>query len=264
MSETLPTPERPPNPEFHEKLKAAFNLAERRADYVGAISPTPEDFALAGWDSEATSSFQQQYEQMEAAGLKPQVILTMHLPLAPKSADDSLNFRTLFTNMTADKTIPNRPLKNRQDDNKGDGPGLWVDSDVYNETVSSQLYQQEIDLIKQTAEQGNGHYVEIGGIIYTLSIIPGTDRPQDLGTSHTANQGRHSTPSQLLTQNIDRLLQGEPPVDSQTCTWAYGTFEDGARAVVVDWSPEYGQVYVSWVHVGYSDGSLGARLSVRG
>jgi hypothetical protein len=250
------------NPELQTGVKTAFAHLERRAGYIGVKNlPSPEAFVNAGFD---VTRYQAEYEQMKAEGEKPQVNLVMHLPLAPQRTGYKLNYRTMLAEMTADRTIPNNPLQLFADNNKGEGPGLWVNSNIYNET-NSQLYQQEIDLIKSEAAQGNCHYAEIDGIIYTLGLISGTDEPQKLNTTYTANQDSHSTISDLLTLGIDHILEGKTPVDEDTYTWAYGTYgNEGSHAANVDWYSGDGRFDVGGRDASASYGRLGSRRRVWG
>jgi hypothetical protein len=255
---------------FGQSLDSSIELFSR---FVLLAPPSMEQFIAAGTDF---NRLVDTIEHLESKGREAAILFTPIMPLALGS--NSLNvlknqrsFRNLYKQLTEDKTIPNNPLKNYEDNGEGEGPGLWVDSEVYQ--LSQELYDQELHIAQNSQ---NTHYVEQDDMLWTVSVVDATPKPSLLNLDHEASldaiqaeypDAEHISLSQYLTLQAIRLQDGQPPIDGSTWSWTNQTFtgNDGsARAVCVNWYSDVGQVSVNWGGVGDRSSSLGARLSVWG
>ena len=173
----------------------------------------------------------ERFQDMKSKDLEPQVLITPQL-----SKQDTIS---LFSDRT-------------KDDNVLRQGGLWV-NDKITDTIWDELNVPHANQPTLTTPDGT---------VWTVTLISGTQKPQNPKTSHDDLAARNIpllTISQYTRLQLGNIQEGRPPVDSKTQTWLSGTFNAGAAAPCGYWYPGYGQVSVSWFDVGFRGGFLGSR-----
>jgi len=222
-------------PEMRERIQQAFSSHEQLFARIGHELPTPADFAQERPD--VYLALAEAYTSLEAAGQEPAIVISpLDLP--------QQELVVLAENLTSDPTIPHNPLKAQND-----GHGLWL-SDWYQEH-----YQELQDQAKDYLEQLGATITRQDGLDYTLSVLPATDQPQDLGKTYNDIDGQTCTADQYQTLQFVRVQQGLPPLDQKNSTWLHGRLDDLSPRG--NFGPDLGQVSAY-------DGGSGNRYSVRG
>lgn len=173
----------------------------------------------------------ERFQDMESKDLEPQVLITPQL-----SKQDTIS---LFSDRT-------------KDDNVLRQGGLWV-NDKITDTIWDELNVPGANQPTLTTPDGT---------VWTVTLISGTQKPQNPKTSHDDLAARNIpllTISQYTRLQLGNIQEGRPPVDGNTWTWLSGTFSAGAAAPCGRWLPGVGQMYVDWNGVGGRGGSLGSR-----
>ena len=173
----------------------------------------------------------ERFQDMKSKDLEPQVLITPQL-----SKQDTIS---LFSDRT-------------KDDNVLRQGGLWVNDNI-TDTIWDELNVPGANQPTLTTPDGT---------VWTVTLISGTQKPQNPKTSHDDLAARNIpllTISQYTRLQLGNIQEGRPPVDSKTQTWLSGTFNAGAAAPCGYWYPGYGQVSVSWFDVGFRGGFLGSR-----
>jgi hypothetical protein len=254
------------------ETRAKFEIAERTYaelwERIGLTLPPLAEFAAAGVD---IVQLAQTFEQMERDNLEPRIVISKPMPLAPDDSGSGDSWRELYAQLTKasiDGRLPNPRLKNYEDNGKGDGPGLYVNSDVYEQ--SQLILEQEIKRIEAGRTGSTIHPVDdSSNSPWTIAILPGTIKPQQPGIRHATNQGRHVSLSQYLALQAALIQTGEPPIDDKVdktyfWSWMNETLSEGSWALCAEWYPDFRQVYVDGCGVGDPNADVGARFAVWG
>ena len=237
------------NAETKAAFERAFELSEKLAGYIDLSTPTPEDMAEAGVDYAYLAG---EYERMKAAGLEPHIVLAPHGLGLQK-------WHTIFTKATADKTIPDNPLRAQSD-----GDGLWV-----SEGASANWHAFD-RASKGTTTPGQAELPSVtthnagGTASWTIRIIPGKQIPDSLNQSYitTVAAGvQHQTVPEMLTDKLTTIMAGGIPSDKSHYSWC-DSHGSGAAAPQGFWNFDDGRVSVVWDVVVYRYGGLGSRPPV--
>lgn len=205
------------------------------------------------------------YRSYESLGLQPEVVASLEgQPLG--------YWQNLFSRLRQwQDTHVDNPAHKLQ--NRTDGDGLYVNDEVANNW----------DELAETTKPR-----------WTISVVPGTSKPQVVNVDHGGKDGENKVPQELidilqvqdptsglkvlahptiesyLTIQALRIKNGLDPLDPQTWSWLAGTFMRGADENVQQaapfgrWSPGGGRVRLGWHTAVRRDGGLGARPAVRG
>ena len=251
--------ERVTNLEIRERIEKSYELTTKMArEYLDLDEiPTPEDMAASGVDHAWLAD---EYKRMEVEGLQPRFILAPH-GLGLGNTDSGHGWRRGFSKVRQDISIPNNPLKQQPD-----GDGLWVNDDaavnwhVFDKApeITTMPGAATLPIYETTAPDG-------ATVQWTLRLIPGAPQPQHLNVSYeeaTAQGVAHQAISEMLTDKLTAIMQGEEPSDKDTWAWCDNGDPAGARAPCGCWVRDRGRVLVSWVEVGRRFGNLGSRSPV--
>jgi hypothetical protein len=257
------------NPETQKKFETAKQTYAKLWERINLTSPSLDEFAAAGVNfAKLAQTFEQMEEQMERDSLEPRIVISKPMPLAPDGSGNS--WRELYTQLTADSIsdkLPNPRLKScyprNHDDDNGNDPGLWVNSDIYKQSQS--ILEQEVKRIEAGRTNSTIHPVDdSSNSPWTIAILPGTTKPQQLDTDHTTNQGRHVSVSQYLALQAALIQTGESPIDNEVddpyFSWMNETLSEGSQALRVSCLSELGRVRVFNLSAKFSDAYLGTRL----
>ncbi len=219
------------NPEVREVFERS--LETTKAIYTKG--PNFRGFDVPGYGEFTDVNFAylgEQFQRMEIEGLEPQVLITPQL-----SKQDTIS---LFSDRT-------------KDDNVLRQGGLWVNDNI-TDTIWDELNVPGANQPTLTTPDGT---------VWTVTLISGTQKPQNPKTSHDDLAARNIpllTISQYTRVQLGNIQEGRPPVDSKTQTWLSGTFNAGATAPCGRWGgPRGGLVLVDWLGVGDRVGYLGSR-----
>lgn len=197
------------NPETEAAFITAFRETEQLFNRIGTEPPALEEFAI----EDLTHLFSS-YEEMQAEGLLPQIVLT--------SAHFGLNeARALYEHLRRDSTIKNNPL--------GERPISAHLIDIYmHRYPRATLPPQDCPCI----------------IDWSLRLIPGKsiefDSEQAGYFGSTGNYfapippKNHPTIGEYLTLQARLIQAGRPTLDDSSYTWLSSHYVDGGELLAVD------------------------------
>lgn len=239
-------------PDFVDAHRAAEVLFAR----VGLAVPPPQAFVDTGVDWSALAAA---YRSLAAQGADPHLLVTPVLPLAALSAESTgRSWRDLYALLAADRSITKNPLRARPD-----GHGLQLGAAVNADDAIRELIAQEVTVV-QAAEH---HSVEDElGTLWTVAVAALADTASRGNIPYSDSADDHLSPSEYLTLQAHRIVEGKTPVDLYSWTWLRGVLDldAGPHALAGVWVPGYGQIRIYANPVGYAQERLLARTPVRG
>jgi hypothetical protein len=254
----------------NEEIRAEFKKAYQ--DYLdlyarlNIVIPTLDEFIELGVDF---AKLAKAHNQMKRDGLKPEFVISTPLPLAPDHTGAS--WREMFSDLTDDPIIYLRRLGDHEDDNQGEGPGLWVSEGI--SPISDQILAQEQSRIIERQTDDTRLIERPSNRLWTIVLIPGTAEPQHLNSTHSAHEGKHPSVSQLLALQAKLITKGELPIDCDATSTMVNetynvTFKKGEptlrSSLDISYNSYHRQIFVNYSGLSTPTGGVGARLIVWG
>ena len=223
-------------------FETSFEIAKQIFDRINLAIPTVEECALAGIDLGALG---EAYEQMQADGLEPAIVLAPNL--------DLVSWHDIYKDLEEDIAV-------NRDDHIENG-GLSVDNIVDGEWAKLVTPPNDVPVV--SAHDGEHSW--------TLRLIPSTPQPAETVVDHDYNEAAHPTISEYLSLQAARLQTSQDPLDADRYTWLNNSTVRAGNHIIQapvgywesgeSWSNR-GWVSICQINASHRTGRLGVRPPV--
>ncbi len=237
-----------PGSETRQSFEHFLSSTERLFARIGITPPDVDTIVNSGIDFVYLGH---EYQHMKTEGLEPRLVL------APYGLTVD-HWKELYKKLEDDPIVNPIPASGKEEDKRIRDGGLHIDNRVAINWTELAMQIPKATLAIKSPISNASHPTNL----WTLRLIPATDRPQILGTSHNQYAPvivQHTTIPEYLSLQASLLQDCQALVDPHTWSWLDGTYNGGTTAPGGGWSSAGGWVNVGWCKTDDKHDELGTR-----